>query len=586
MSLEKKKAQAKTHFAQRNFPAARKLLKQVCDKDSSDVEARFTLGIVEASLGNMADAARHFEQTLVMMPELAEAHFNLGKARIAQGQIEAGIAAYQRALQLNPNWPQLLNNLGNAMAKLQKASDAIGYYQQAIKLAPNYVEALINYSNTVQLLGNYDEAVRGYQQALKIKPGHPLALTNLGTTLIKQERYDEAIECCRYAAKLFPGQPEPIALEAKILAMKGEWEEANRLLTPVIATHPHNAQVVLALATFAHRVGRTGEAIKLGRAVLDSNTITAPTLKMDLHFELGRLYDRQKQYAEAFEQYTLGNALKPGHYDAARETRAFEQKMKHLTRAFYAQAPRPTIDSQRPIFIVGMPRSGTSLLEQILDSHPQITGAGELYTIDHLSGASAELTGTAYPESLTRLTTGMIDQLARRYLDKLDSIAPESPHVTDKMPQNFMHLGLIALLFPHARVLHCTREPLDTCLSIYFQNFASTMTFAKDLNAVGHYYRHYQQLMQHWRENLDIEMLDVSYEALTADQEAVTKEVLDFLGLPWDENCLNFHQNRRVIATASIEQVRQPIYRSSIQRWKNYEPYIQPLLKALKAPAA
>ena len=586
MSLAKKKAQAKAHLAQRNFAAAKKLLKQVCDKESTDVEARFTLGIVEASLGNMADAARHFEQTIAMMPELAEAHFNLGKARIAQGRIEAGIAAYQRALQLNPNWPQLLNNLGNVMAKLQKTNEAISYYQQALRLTPNYVEALINYSNTVQLLGNYDEAVRGYQQALKIKPGHPLALTNLGTTLIKQERYDDAIDCCRYAAKLFPEQPEPIALEAKILAMKGEWEAANRLLTPVIAAHPHNAQVVLAFATFAHRVERTEEAIELGRAVLDANTITAPTLKMDLHFELGRLYDRQKQYTEAFEQYAQGNALKPGHYDTDRETRAFEQKMKHLTKDFYAQAPKPTIDSQRPIFIVGMPRSGTSLLEQILDSHPQITGAGELYTIDHLSGVSAELTNTPYPESLTKLTTEMIDQLAQRYLDKLDAIAPESPHVTDKMPQNFMHLGLIALLFPHARVLHCTREPLDTCLSIYFQNFASTMTFAKDLAAIGHYYRHYQQLMQHWRENLDIEMLDVSYEALTADQETVTKDVLKFLGLPWDENCLNFHQNRRVIATASIEQVRQPIYRSSIQRWKNYEPYIQPLLEALKTPAA
>ncbi len=581
MSIEKKRERAKALFGQGKPAQARRLLEQVCRQAPDDVEAWFLLGITCGAGGDMAAAARAFERTVALMPELAEGHFNLAKAHFELGRFDRAIEHYRRALALRPDWPPVLNNLGNTFMRIGEAEEALGCYQRAVALAPDYVEAIVNQCNAVQLLGRYEEALAGYRRVLELKPGHPLALTNLGTTLLKLERFDEAIECCREARRLYPDNPGPLAIEAKIELFKGAWQRAHELIAPLVEKFPDNIQVVTTFVAVAHRVGAEERAIELARAVLENPGPATPTMRIDLHFELGHLLDRIGRYDEAFEQFRRGNALKPGRYDAEREEQATNHKIATLSAEAVAAFEPPSVRNDRPLFIVGMPRSGTSLVEQILDCHPDVTGGGELYTIDLLAQKSETLTGHPYPESLLHLDGDQAGGLARRYLKKLDAIDPASRYVSDKMPQNFLHLGLIARLFPGARVVHCQRDPVDTCLSCYFQNFKSGQLFSKDLAAAGHYYRQYEKLMAHWKRVLPIEILEIRYETLVENQERETRRLLDFLDLPWDERCLAFHENRRIVATASIEQVRQPLYRRSVARWRRYQHHIGPLLESL-----
>ena len=245
--------------------------------------------------------------------------------------------------------------------------------------------------------------------------------------------------------------------------------------------------------------------------------------------------------------------------------------------------PRSANRSKLPVFIVGMPRSGTSLVEQILASHPQVCGAGELEDAHGMTVTLATMLGgkIAYPACLTSAKRRHLDELAQRYLAKLSKFSRTAMRVTDKMPHNFMALGLIELLFPGAHIIHCKRDPVDTCLSIYGLEFNTNHPYADNLEHLGAYYLEYLRLMEHWKTVLSVPILEVQYEELVADQEGVSRQMVEFCGLPWDVRCLNFHQAERVVTTHSYDQVRRPIYKQSVARWKNYESHLAPLIAAL-----
>ncbi len=238
-----------------------------------------------------------------------------------------------------------------------------------------------------------------------------------------------------------------------------------------------------------------------------------------------------------------------------------------------------------PVFIVGMPRSGTTLVEQIISAHPAAYGAGELPDIIGLVRALPGFLRNnrePYPECVGELNENAEFALSERYLEKIRLSPGDPERVTDKMPHNFLHVGLIALLFPNARIIHCTRNPVDTCLSCYFQDFMGRHTYAYNLEDLGYYYGEYRRLMAHWREVLPMQFMDVNYEELTANAEANSRRIIEHVGLPWDERCLEFYKTGRNVATASYDQVRQPIYRKSVERWRNYEQHISPLLSSLE----
>ena len=303
-----------------------------------------------------------------------------------------------------------------------------------------------------------------------------------------------------------------------------------------------------------------------------------------LRYAASELLDKLGRYDEAFAQATGANVLRRPPYDPAIHQQTFDRLIAYFTRERITALPRAEHRSQKPVFIVGMPRSGTSLVEQILASHPSIHGAGELDFINRVfAGTLSMLSATAndYPACLDRLTVDIANGMAEIYLRPLIALDPGAERITDKLPLNFLHLGLIALLLPDAHVIHCRRDPLDTCLSCYMTEFALANDFKYDLTHAGLFYRLYERLMEHWKSVLDIPILDVDYEQMIAEPEVQSRRLIEFVGLPWDEQCLRFHESKRAVITASTQQVREPIYNSSVQRWRHYEKFLGPLKTAL-----
>jgi len=315
-----------------------------------------------------------------------------------------------------------------------------------------------------------------------------------------------------------------------------------------------------------------------------------------LHFALAGIFDKTGSPAKAFQHCCFGNQFRKEFersrgiiYDPAAHRHFVARIIDTFTPAYFNRVKSFGLDSELPIFIVGMLRSGTTLVEQILASHPRVHGAGELQDLNRLIKTLPRRPGTTegYPESMAGVDGETARALAEAYLQRLRQLGGESARVVDKLPFNFLYLGVIATLFPRARIIHCRRDPVDTCLSCFFQDFGDPLPFTWDLRHLGHYYREYERLMAHWGKVLPVPLFEVFYEDITANQESTTRRLLAFCGLDWDERCLHFNDTQRVVRTASILQVRQPIYRTSVGRWKRYEAQLQPLLEVLReGPAA
>jgi hypothetical protein len=307
--------------------------------------------------------------------------------------------------------------------------------------------------------------------------------------------------------------------------------------------------------------------------------------RADLHFALGKLYDDCREYDAAFAHFREGNALvRRGYsYDPAEFEHQVDRLISVYTREFFTGRRHYGTDSDQPVFIFGMPRSGTTLVEQILASHPEVHGAGELtYFNEAVSEPRHGLwTAETYPERLLELGAGEVRFLGEAYLQRLRRDAATAPRITDKMPQNFLCLGFIALLFPRAHYIHCRRDARATCLSVYFSYFAGVHPYAYDLSELGRYYRQYLRLMEHWRAVLPVRILDVEYEKLVGHPETESRRLIAHVDLPWDDRCLAFAETERPVRTRSLWQIRQPIYAESLEKWRNYERHLQPLLEAL-----
>ena len=308
--------------------------------------------------------------------------------------------------------------------------------------------------------------------------------------------------------------------------------------------------------------------------------------RIRLNVALGYYYDRVQQFDEAFRRLQLGYDAQSRRdpFDADGYTRAINRLIETLTEEFYATAPSSGVDSSRPIFIVGMPRSGTTLTEQILASHSQVAAGGELSSLLKTSYQIGELSNTRepYPRGLLAIDEAALEKMADSYLAQLDAVSKTAGHVTDKLPFNFMHLGVIALLFPNARIVHCRRHPIDNCLSCYFTSFAEQIGFANRLDTLARYYVDYDRLMRHWKRVLPIDIFELQYEDLVTDTEDRIRALLTYCGLDWEDACLAFDKTERGIRTPSRWQVRQPIYRKSVARWRHYEKQLEPLIRALQ----
>ena len=475
-------------------------------------------------------------------------------------------------------------NLGIIYGRRENFTKARECFEQVVRLKPNSVDAYTNLAKTLIPLGLFKEAALAYQKALDNKPDDLIIHQYLNATLVRSGKLDEAYAGYDRMLELSPGNPQIIAAQAKVLEIKGDKNQAYELLKPLIKQYPDNPKVAVAFAAVCNDVGHCDDATRMLEAIIgNSQNKLQREITSEIHFSLGQLYDVAADYKKAFSHYHQANMVKGRTFDIGEFATLVDEAIETFSAEALNKAPSSTIPTNSAVFIIGMPRSGTSLIEQILASHPDVSAAGELYDINNLVTEISNLVDThdVYPRYLNVLTSNICNTIAQRYLNLLNNISSTSLYVTNKMPQNFLILGLISKLFPQARIIHCQRDPRDTCISCFFQDFNQQHEYADNLETLGAYYRQYKKLMDHWGKVIDMPVITIQYEELVTDQEYQTRRLLELLALPWDNACLNFHNNKRVIQTASYDQVRQPIYNKSVGRWKNYENYIQPLLKVL-----
>jgi len=474
--------------------------------------------------------------------------------------------------------------LARAQAKLDKEGDvrgAVQIYQKLLKRRPNDPSLLERIGTGLIRLGQLDEARKHLSKATKLRPT-PHAFRNLARTYEYQGRVDEALRTLEGGLKRAPGDPVLLACKSDVLFLKGDLEEAWRVVEPLVGPDA-DPSVLFSMARVSARVGKAEEAIDALRAALDDGRVPDWS-RAQAHFQLASLLDGLGEHDRAFEEAETANRLRALAFDAER----FLEDVERLIRAWTPEAARGVARSadasEIPVFIVGMPRSGTSLVEQIVASHPRAFGAGERTTVGELARElpSSSREGLHLVDRPEALTQPVATRLGRRLIATMRAHHRGASRVTDKLPRNSFHLGFLSSIAPGGRAIHCVRHPMDSCTSCFFQAFPDSVSFAGDLEHLAAYYAGYWRVMQHWKEVLEYPILDVVYEELVQDFEPIAQGLIDFVGLEWDDACARFHETKRVTATASVDQVRQPLYRTSAARWKRYGSRLDPLREALR----
>lgn len=536
-----------------DFPQAEELLFKAIELQPDDAEARSKtmakadvychLGDVAFAQGKHEESALFYQKAIKLNPEHIVAHVNIASALLELGLYDQVEIYSRKAIVLAPDLHQAHSNLGKAFQKRGQFSEADICFRHALEIHPECVDTLCNLGETCSQTGKFGEAAACYQRVLEIQPNHVVAMICLGKDAINKGRFDEAKDHFQLALTIDPDSPVAWAALVDLRKMTpddGEWLlKAERLVEKGLPGHYESY----------------------------------------LRFAMGKYCDDVKRYDQAFAHYYRANELSKSMvsgYDQKKQTQLVDDLIKSYNREQMNKVHLGASPSLRPVFIVGMPRSGTSLLEQIIASHPAAFGAGELLYFNDAHNSHED----AVREAL--LEESLLCELANKYLQLLSKFSADAKVVVDKMPVNFLWLGLIHSVFPNARIIHIQRNPVDTCLSNYFQNFSAAYSFTNDLADLAHYYGEYHRLMAHWREVFPSNLfLEVPYEDLTRDQEKWSHAIVEFIGLDWDERCLNFHQTERQVATASNWQVRQKIYNSSVERWRNYENFVEPLIGLL-----
>jgi tetratricopeptide (TPR) repeat protein len=495
-----------------------------------------------------ADAVPLFLAVLERDPDHVEASGLLGDAYIALERWDEAMASYRAALALDPHRGMYRYNLATILANLGRHEEAAPEFRLALEAMPDHAETHNNLAVSLQALGRYPESILHYHKAITLKPSLSDSYSNVGNALLEL----------------------------------GRVEEARTAFAAAIAHAPERCLYYFNFAN-VHRFAPGDPYLAAMERLARDAAGRDMQEQITLHFALAQAYGDIGRTEPAFDHLRKANALKRSQvaYDEA----ASLGEMERIARVFDPALMRDKAGlgdpSMMPVFIVGMPRSGTTLVEQLLASHFAVYGAGELYALDTMAKELAGPDGE-FPECVPALSGPALRDLGARYLHGLVIEKPLAVRVTDKMPWNFRFLGLIKLILPRARIIHVSRDPVDTCLSCFARLFTFNQPFSYDLGELGRYYRGYRTLMDHWRRLLPTGMiLEVRYEELVADFEAGARQIVAFCGLPWSEACLDFHRTPRLVRTASAAQVRQPVYRTSVDRWRDYRALVTPLIEAL-----
>jgi len=483
-------------------------------------------------------------------PTAMDHDFREAYTAFKKGNMYGAEAACRRVLKQNKKHVDALHLMAEIMTVHDRFTEAYEYFKKCAAIRPREAGLYVSLANVSFTQGRTEDALVELEKALKLRPGYPAAVMDKAFVLDRLGRYDEARE-----------------------SLKG-------LLVPAELV----PKAALCRATIEHNDKKYEQAIAVAQPFVNDDA-TPPDTRMMLAYLQGSAYDKLGDPDRAMAAWKIANNAVRTPFDRHEYRNAVDQTIKFFSRRLAEILPRSSIRSAVPIFIAGMPRSGTTLIEQIIHRHPQAFGAGELVDIEVFRNTLQTRMESIdpYPRCLRNLTTEMADKLATEYLDHVAELSGGADRVVNKHLDNIKNLGLIALLFPRARVITNRRDPVDNCLSIYMNRFHPIKhAYSTDLGHIGFVYKQSQRLLQHWREVLDLPMLDIDYEQLVADQERFSRAIIDFCGLEWDDACLQFHRSKRSVMTLSYAQVSKPMYTSAVARWKKYEAHLGPLLAELE----
>jgi tetratricopeptide (TPR) repeat protein len=571
--------------ARQRYAEAIACFDQAIALDADYAEAHYNRGGSMLALGRLDQAIASYRRALDIDPDFAPAHFNCGLALQQAGRLAEAAAHYRRAVATEPGYGRARAALGALLLRIGEREAAIAHLEQALLTNPDDAEIHNNLGLALHAGSRQREAVVHLERAIAVRPGFAAAHNNLAMALQALDRHDEAIAHYRKAAAASPPQASRHANLGVALQEIGRLDEARQAFKKAIELAPTAGRFYRNLADCTRFAAADPEIAAMAALAREGAALTQED-RRQLLFALGKAFADIGQHDRAFACWAEGNALNRARlgYDEAAVLDCFARLQAVFDADLIAQKTGAGDPSPIPVFIVGMPRSGTTLVEQILASHSRVFGAGEL--LDFSREAERACGETHAPEFAVRagsLSAAELHGLGARYIAAIRAAAPpRSSRITDKMPLNFIHLGLIHSALPNARIIHTRRDPIDTCFSCFTTLFAGQHRVAYELGELGRYYRAYEALMGHWRRVLPAGiMLDVRYEDIVDDLEPACRRILVHCGLEWEVACLDFHLARRAVRTASLAQVRRPIYRDAIGRWQPYAALLAPLLDAL-----
>ena len=605
----------------RRLDQAAAALEKAIALDKDNPQALNNLGIIHYERGEFAKAAELYRQALKGRPNMAEALNNLGNALRMTADTEGASSAYEEALTYRENYPEAYNNLGTLLQQQGRTDEAEHAFRKAMSQNTRYIEAYNNLAALYAAQKREADALRVLGDALKVAPKNVQTLTITARIQLKRSNIEAAEQAARLALKEDADCVEALTILGQVLHETDRYDEAITVLEHALQVDPDNAEARNFYGVALKSVGRLDEArehilsaLKKNRdvwaayanlndlvdfstaegellfkhmdAIVESATDMNTDAFIPLHFAYAKALEDRGEHERALSHYVTGGKLKRAqlHYDEAETFGFFDAIREAFPKELFENCKYEGLDDPRPVFIVGMPRSGSTLVEQILSSHPDVHGAGE---VKHLSRSLGQLRDRfpslpKFPAMMEKITQAQLDITARKYLDALTAAAGDAKRITDKLLTNYFFVGFIHLLFPKAKFVHTERDPVDTCLSGFTKLFKDDMPHSYDLAELGRYYSKYRELMAHWHDVLpDGVLTTVRYEDVVADTEKEARALVAFLDLPWNGVCLDFHKSDRPVKTASVAQVRKPIYRTAVKRWKRYGPGLQPLIDAL-----
>ncbi|MDE2515139.1 MAG: sulfotransferase [Rhodospirillales bacterium] len=538
--------------------------------------------------GDHAGAVEQAGRALALDPALAEAHLNLGQALIARGNDAGGAIALRQALALAPQPARILTLLAGALIRTEDAAGALEILTMAEAQEPERVEMMIQRGVALAMLERFDEAQAWHEKSVAAAPDQAITHAALAMTLNKRQQPEAAIAACRRALALAPERVDLWLMQSSNFAALGRFAEAEACCHEVLSRDPQMVAARNQLAVIGRSAADATEIARLHAIAADASAPMAQRISASM--TIGRTLDAAGEYDRAFAAFEAANRLvragwtQAGEsFDAAGLCRYVDWAIEYFTPARCARHAALGDPSDLPVFVVGMPRSGTSLVEQIAASHSQVFGAGERKDIDRIL---RDLDGAATAPGPDGWDRDAVLREAAAHIAHLRDLGPGAARVIDKLPDNARVLGQIAALFPGARVILCRRDLRDVCLSCYFQHFADPLVWTTDQAELALRARETVRLMTHWQRVLPLRMMEMRYESLVADLEGESRRLIAFLGLEWEASCLNFHQTERAVVTSSLWQVRQPLYATSVGRWRQYRDHLGPLLAGLgEAPA-